>query len=44
MSTTSVSTQRLAIDGGSPVRARFLPYGRQSVDEADVQAVVNVLR
>ncbi len=44
MSTTSVSTQTLAIDGGSPVRASFLPYGRQSVEEADVQAVAEVLR
>ncbi len=31
-------------NGGSPVRASFLPYGRQSVDEADIQAVVEVLR
>ena len=38
------SFARLAINGGSPVRASFLPYGRQSVDEADVQAVVDVLR
>jgi perosamine synthetase len=44
MTTTSVSTQTLAIDGGSPVRATFLPYGRQSLEEADVQAVVEVLR
>ena len=44
MSTTSVSTQTLAVDGGSPVRARFLPNGRQSVEEADIQAVVEVLR
>jgi perosamine synthetase len=44
MSTTSVSPQALAINGGSPVRASFLPYGRQSVDEADIQAVVDVLR
>ncbi len=44
MSTTSVSPQALAINGGSPVRATFLPYGRQSVDEADIQAVVDVLR
>jgi perosamine synthetase len=35
---------RLAIDGGTPVRKRMLPYGRQWVDEADVQAVVEVLR
>ncbi len=34
---------RLAIDGGSPVRQNFLPYGRQSVDEADIAAVVEVL-
>ena len=26
------------------MRATFLPYGRQSVDEADIQAVVEVLR
>lgn len=26
------------------MRASFLPYGRQSVDEADIQAVVDVLR
>jgi perosamine synthetase len=44
MSTTSVSPSTLAINGGSPVRATLLPYGRQSVDEADVQAVVDVLR
>src|SRR5450631_3889274 len=44
MSTTSVSPQALAINGGSPVRTSFLPYGRQSVDEADIQAVVEVLR
>ena len=35
---------RLAIDGGTPVREMMLPYGRQWVDEADVQAVVEVLR
>jgi perosamine synthetase len=44
MSTTSVSPQALAIHGGSPVRATFLPYGRQAIDEADIQAVVEVLR
>jgi perosamine synthetase len=40
----SVSLQTLAIDGGQPVRAALLPYGRQSIDEADIQAVVDVLR
>jgi perosamine synthetase len=44
MSTTSVSPQALAINGGSPVRSTFLPYGRQAIDEADIQAVVEVLR
>lgn len=44
MSATTVSPQTLAINGGSPVRANFLPYGRQSVDEADIAAVVEVLR
>ena len=44
MSITSVSPRTLAIDGGSPVRATLLPYGRQSVDECDIQAVVEVLR
>ncbi len=44
MSTVSVSPQSLAINGGSPVRSTLLPYGRQSVDEADIAAVVEVLR
>jgi perosamine synthetase len=44
MSTSSVSTVTLAIDGGSPVRETLLPYGRQAVDEADIDAVVEVLR
>ncbi len=34
----------LAIDGGTPVRKRLLPYGRQSLDESDVAAVTAVLR
>lgn len=44
MSTTSVSPSALAMNGGSPVRTTFLPYGRQLVDEADIEAVVEVLR
>ena len=44
MSATSISPQLLAINGGKPVRATLLPYGRQSLDEADIQAVVDVLR
>ncbi|MFY9792417.1 MAG: UDP-4-amino-4,6-dideoxy-N-acetyl-beta-L-altrosamine transaminase [Candidatus Sulfotelmatobacter sp.] len=34
----------LAIDGGTPVRKTLLPYGRQSIGEEDIQAVVDVLR
>lgn len=34
----------LAINGGSPARASMLPYGRQSVDDQDIQAVVAALR
>jgi perosamine synthetase len=36
--------ERLAIHGGSPVRQKLLPYGRQSLDDADIQAVVKVLK
>ncbi len=34
----------LAIEGGTPVRRCTLPYSRQSVDESDVESVVEVLR
>src|ERR1700752_2054256 len=44
MKTIPVSPQTLAILGGQPVRATYLPYGHQSIDEADIQAVVDVLR
>jgi perosamine synthetase len=36
-------SDRLAIDGGSPVRVETLPYGRQSISPADVEAVASVL-
>ena len=36
--------ERLALHGGHPVRATFLPYGRQALEEDDVQAVLAVLR
>ena len=39
-----MSAQALAINGGTPVRASLLPYGRQSIGEDDIQAVVDVLR
>ncbi|HWO75378.1 MAG TPA: UDP-4-amino-4,6-dideoxy-N-acetyl-beta-L-altrosamine transaminase [Bacillus sp. (in: firmicutes)] len=34
----------LAINGGKPVRDTYLPYGRQWIDETDIEAVVNVLK
>jgi perosamine synthetase len=36
--------ETLAIHGGTPVRGKLLPYGRQSLDEGDIQAVVEVLK
>ncbi len=44
MRVTSASTQPLAVDGGSPVRKTFLPYGHQSIEAEDIQAVVDGLR
>ena len=44
MNSVSINPGMLAINGGTPVRSTYLPYGRQSVDEADIQAVVDVLR
>src|SRR5437660_960127 len=44
MSLTSVSREMLAINGGSPVRKTLLPYGRQTLNEDDIQGVVDVLR
>ena len=35
---------RLAIEGGTPVRDRLLPYGRQVIDADDEQAVLAALR
>jgi UDP-4-amino-4,6-dideoxy-N-acetyl-beta-L-altrosamine transaminase len=34
----------LAIEGGTPVRNKMLNYGRQSIDEDDIQAVIQVLK
>ena len=36
--------ERLAIEGGSSVRDRLLPYAHQVVDEEDVRVVVETLR
>jgi perosamine synthetase len=44
MSRLPRKSETLAIHGGRPVREQLLPYGRQSLDDADVQAVVEVLK
>jgi perosamine synthetase len=44
MTVAPVSSEVLAIDGGCPVRKTLLPYGRQSIDESDIEAVVETLR
>lgn len=35
---------KLAIDGGTPVREKYLAYGRQSIDDKDIEAVVELLK
>jgi perosamine synthetase len=44
MGSASTIAQTLALHGGQPVRTTLLPYGHQSVDESDIQAVTEVLR
>jgi UDP-4-amino-4,6-dideoxy-N-acetyl-beta-L-altrosamine transaminase len=44
MSALATNLDGLAIHGGTPVRKKLLPYGRQSVDIADIEAVVEVLK
>ncbi|MGA7291792.1 MAG: UDP-4-amino-4,6-dideoxy-N-acetyl-beta-L-altrosamine transaminase [Terriglobales bacterium] len=44
MSALPKKLEALAIHGGPRVREKLLPYGRQSLDEVDVQAVVEVLK
>jgi len=44
MTVTPASRDLLAMHGGPPVRKALLPYGHQSIDEADIQAVVATLR
>src|SRR6266699_472908 len=43
MSVTAIK-EALAFHGGTPVRRTLLPYGRQSITEEDIQAVVDTLR
>ena len=44
MATITPARESLAVHGGKPVRDTLLPYGRQSLDESDIQAVVETLR
>jgi perosamine synthetase len=44
MATITPTREALAMQGGKPVRDTLLPYGRQSIDEQDIQAVVETLR
>jgi perosamine synthetase len=44
MSPAPTKLEPLAIHGGKPVRESLLPYGRQSLDDTDIQAVVEVLQ
>jgi len=44
MSATPTKLETLAIHGGTPVRKTLLPYGRQSLDDGDIQSVVEVLK
>ncbi|NBG89530.1 UDP-4-amino-4,6-dideoxy-N-acetyl-beta-L-altrosamine transaminase [Isachenkonia alkalipeptolytica] len=36
--------EKLAINGGNPIRDTYLAYGKQSVNEDDIKAVVEVLK
>jgi perosamine synthetase len=36
--------QKLALYGGQPIREKLLPYGKQFVDQNDIQAVIEVLQ
>lgn len=44
MSALPTKLEPLAIHGGTPVRDKLLPYGRQSLDDGDIRAVVDVLK
>ena len=44
MGVVPTTREALAVHGGQPIRKTLLPYGRQSIDDEDIQAVVDVLR
>lgn len=35
---------KLAINGGTPVRKEYIAYGKQTVDDKDIEAVIKVLK
>ncbi|HBA02689.1 MAG TPA: UDP-4-amino-4,6-dideoxy-N-acetyl-beta-L-altrosamine transaminase, partial [Clostridium sp.] len=35
---------KLAINGGTPVRKEYIAYGKQAVDDKDIEAVIKVLK
>jgi UDP-4-amino-4,6-dideoxy-N-acetyl-beta-L-altrosamine transaminase len=37
-------TDKLAIDGGKPIRKEFLPYGHHQIDSDDIKAVIDTLK
>jgi perosamine synthetase len=39
-----MTTSQLAINGGTPVRSSYLPYGTQQIDDDDIAAVVETLK
>ena len=44
MTVLRAKDETLALHGGTPVRNRLLPYGRQSLEDSDIQAVIDVLK
>lgn len=36
--------EKLAIFGGKPTRKKLIPYGKQYIDDTDIEAVIEVLR
>ena len=39
-----MTTHRLAINGGTPIRSSYLPYGTQQIDDDDIAAVIESLK
>jgi len=42
--TRQSTSERLAVDGGPPIRSTMLPYARQVIEERDIAAVASALR